>query len=58
MVLSLPILANSILELNLFAPYDRKLMALAMVVLFVVVYFGFSQRELDAISDSRRRARK
>jgi hypothetical protein len=57
-VLSLPILANSILELNLFAPYDRELMALAMVVLLVVVYFGFSQRELDAISDSRRRARK
>lgn len=57
-VLSLPILANSILDLNLFAPYDRKLTALTMVVLFVVVYFGFSQQELDAISDSRRRARK
>jgi hypothetical protein len=29
-----------------------------MLVMFVIVYFGFSQRELDAISDSRRRARK
>lgn len=57
-VLYLPILANSTLELNLFAPYDRKVSALGMVVMFVIVYFGFSQRELDAISDSRRRARK
>jgi hypothetical protein len=57
-VLYLPILANMILELNLFAPYDRMVSALAMVVMFVIVYFGFSQREWDAISDSRRRARK
>lgn len=57
-VLYLPILANSILELNLFAPYDRMVSALATVVMFVIVYFGFSQREWDAISDSRRRARK
>ncbi len=57
-LLCAPILVNSILDLNMFAPYDRKVMALAMVVLFVVVYFGFSQGEWDAISDSRRRARK
>jgi hypothetical protein len=57
-VLSLPVLVNSILDLNLFAPYDRNLTALTMVVLFLVVYFGFSPQELDAISDSPRRARK
>ncbi len=57
-VLYLPILANSILELNLFAPYDRMVTTLGMVVLFVFVYFGFSQADWDAISDSRRRARK
>lgn len=57
-VLNLPILANSILELKLFAPYDRMVTTLGMVVLFVFVYFGFSQREWDAVSDSRRRARK
>lgn len=57
-VLYLPILANSLLGLNLFAPYDRKVSALAMVVMLVIVFFGFSQRELDAIGDSRRRGRK
>lgn len=57
-VLYLPIVANSILELNLFAPYDRKVTAVGLVVMLVILYFGFSQREMDAISDSRRRARK
>ena len=43
---------------TLFAPYDRQLMALAMLVLLVLVFFGFNQEEMDAISDSRRRNRR
>ena len=53
------LLVNSILELNLFAPYDQTITALAMVVMLVVVdYFGFSQGEWGAITDSRRCAGK
>jgi hypothetical protein len=58
LVLCLPIIANSILSLELFEPYDRQLTAIATLVLAVAVFYGFSPAERDAMMDRRKGNRR
>lgn len=57
LVLYLPIMTSSILGLEWFAPYERRLLAIGSLVLSVAFFFGFSPAERDAMMDRTKRTR-